>query len=163
MRERFAMDNLSSDGQKSLLNSIVDRMFSYHATCKNRNQSDDRILMRGVTDHDSKNYPRAHRWVLTQIARLNPTLLGKEDTTHFSPEYSFTTASSYDNSVNKLINHYRSKMLEACINRVDTPRAALSVSPDELRDYLSNQRKLGVAITLGNSKFYPLDYTSEVE
>ena len=158
MQRRFDKDILDSDPQKNALNAIVDRMFSYHATCKNREQDDSRIQMPGVTNFDGEDYQGAHRWMLTQLSKLQPALVGKEDTPHFNPGYSYLSPEAYDSDANKLIDHYRAKILSGSLGTSNNVYALRSVNSNDIKNYVSNKRKLGVAITLGNSKFFPTDY-----
>ena len=113
-------------------------LFLHHLSLKNRTLFDDTYV-------PIPNRQRANEWIMSEIAKLNPTFKKQMNNT-FQDDGALMNNEGYYHRVRKLQDHHRLAMINAGTRK----------------DFLINKRKLKALEHIGNSKFYPTDYHPDI-
>jgi len=161
--------------------SILTRLFNHHSALRDRQVGDG--TMRGVTgistaspdemrddEWDSKDYPRAHSWILSEINKLDPDV--KRDTSVACPSpgctpsrSSFSTESvhphsCYEHLANALAQHYATRLVFSSAYQpgID-PDDMNQISGERVRQHVVANRKMRAVNNISQSAFYPYGYS----
>ena len=113
-------------------------LFLHHLSLKNRTSFDDTYV-------PIPKRQRANEWIMSEIAKLNPTFKKKMNII-FQDDGVLMNNEEYYHRVRKLQDHHRLAMIKAGTRK----------------DFIINKRKLKALEHIGNSKFYPTDYHPDI-